>query len=185
MGIPEIDLKRVPMLQSIVDGFAHATLGQEASGKRPALQHSADTSADGPALTAAIRISQRATGIGVCVNAFNVVEVADLEQDPTGIFGCMIERFVKRSARVRPTAGQKDRFTFSSPMPGKVIVSAVAIKLDRTVKIDRNEFLQTLRFPAGMPFKEYVLTRAVSHPKMGSIPPLGNLTFIMQKSRPI
>jgi hypothetical protein len=36
-----------------------------------------------------------------------------------------------------------------------------------------------------MPFKEYVLTRAVSHPKMGSIPPLGNLTFIMQKSRPI
>ena len=64
-----------------------------------------------------------------------LVEVADLEQDPAGFFGCMIERFAKSPARVGPTAGQKDRFTLRSPMPGEVIVSAVAVTLDRTVKI--------------------------------------------------
>jgi hypothetical protein len=37
------------------------------------------------------------------------------------------------------------RLSFRSPMPGEMIVSAVAITLDHTVKIDRNEFLQTLR----------------------------------------
>jgi hypothetical protein len=36
-------------------------------------------------------------------------------------------------------------------MPGEVIVSAVAITLDRTVKIARNEFLQTLRLPSRVP----------------------------------
>ena len=51
-------------------------------------------------------------------------------------------------------------------MPGEVIVSAVAITLDRTVKIDRNEFLQTLRLPSRVPLKEHVFTRPVCHPKI-------------------
>ena len=51
-------------------------------------------------------------------------------------------------------------------MPGKVIVSAVAITLDRTVKIGWNEFLQTLRLPSRVPLKEHVLTRLVCYPKI-------------------
>ena len=65
----------------------------------------------------------------------------------------MVECFVKSPTRVCPTAGQKNRFTFRSPMPRKVIICGVAVTFDRTVKIDRNEFLQTLRLPGGMPFK--------------------------------
>ena len=42
--------------------FAHRTLGQEASGDGPALEDSMDSCADGPALTAAISITQRAAG---------------------------------------------------------------------------------------------------------------------------
>jgi len=53
-----------------------------------------------------------------------------------------------------------------SPMPSEVIVSTVAITLDRTVKIDRNEFLQTLRLPSRVPLKEHVFTWPVCHPKI-------------------
>jgi len=51
-------------------------------------------------MTAAISITQRAAGSLSAEAAFNLVEVADLEQDPAGFFGCMIERFIKGSARV-------------------------------------------------------------------------------------
>jgi len=78
----------------------------------------------------------------------------------------MIERFVKGSARVGPTSGQEDRFTFRSPMPGEVIVSTVAITLDCTSKIDRNKFLQTLRLSSRVPLKEHVFTRPACHPKV-------------------
>ena len=92
--------------------------------------------------------------------------MADLDQDPAGFFGRMIERFVKGSACMCPTSGQEDRVTFGSPLPGEAIVSAVAIALDRTAKIDRNEFLQTLRLSGRVPLKEHVLTTPVCNPKI-------------------
>jgi Phage integrase family len=48
----------------------------------------------------------------------------------------------------------------------EVIVSTVAITLDRAVKIDRNEFLQTLCLPSRVPLKEHVFTGPVCHPKI-------------------
>jgi len=66
-----------------VDGFAHRTLGQEASGNELALEDPMDSCADGPALTAAIRITQRAARLLFAQASFNLVEMADLEQDPS------------------------------------------------------------------------------------------------------
>jgi hypothetical protein len=57
--ILEINLQRLPLLQGIMDGFAHSTLRQEASGNEPALEDPMDSCADGPALTGAISITQR------------------------------------------------------------------------------------------------------------------------------
>src|SRR5215469_14282075 len=65
-----------------------------------------------------------------------------------------------------PTSGQEHRLTFRSPLSGKAIVCAVAIALDRAAKIDRNEFLQTLRLATGVPFKEHVFTRPMRHPQV-------------------
>src|SRR5208283_3156569 len=60
--ILEINLQRLPLIQSIVDGLAHRTLGQEASANVPPLEEPTDSCADGPALAAAISIAQRPTG---------------------------------------------------------------------------------------------------------------------------
>ena len=60
--ILEINLQRLPLIQSIVDGLAHRTLGQEASRNVPPLEDPTDSCAEGPALAAAISIPQRPTG---------------------------------------------------------------------------------------------------------------------------
>jgi hypothetical protein len=36
-------------------------------------------------------------------SSFNFVEVTDLDQDPAGFFGCMIEGFVKATPGMSPT----------------------------------------------------------------------------------
>src|ERR1700747_1552821 len=59
------------------------------------------------ALTTTIGITQRATGSVFAYSAFNLIEVADLNQDPAGFFGRMIERFVKvlcaRGPNIQPS----------------------------------------------------------------------------------
>jgi hypothetical protein len=62
-----------------------------------------DSSASGRALTGAISISQRRASPLTPQSSFNFVEVTDLDQDPAGFFGCMIEGFVKATPGMSPT----------------------------------------------------------------------------------
>ena len=39
-------------------------------------------------------------------------------------------------------------------MPGEVIVGAIAVTLDYTAKVDRNELVQAFRLPTDVPFKK-------------------------------
>jgi hypothetical protein len=60
--ILKINLQRLPLIQGVVDGFAHRTLRQEASDNVPPLEDPTDSFTDEPALAAAICITQRGTG---------------------------------------------------------------------------------------------------------------------------
>ncbi len=60
-----------------------------------------DSSANGRALTGAISISQRWASLLMAQSSFDFVEVTDLNQDPAGFFGCMIEGFVKVTPGMR------------------------------------------------------------------------------------
>ena len=51
-------------------------------------------------------------------------------------------------------------------MPGEAIVGAIAITLDRTAKVDRDQFIQTLRLSSRVPFKEHIFTRPMGHPQV-------------------
>jgi hypothetical protein len=62
-----------------------------------------DSSANGRALTGAISISRWASLLMV-QSSFDFVEVTDLNQDPAGFFGCMIEGFVKVTPGMGPAS---------------------------------------------------------------------------------
>jgi hypothetical protein len=51
-------------------------------------------------------------------------------------------------------------------MLGEVIIGAVAITLDRTAKVDRDKFIQTLRLSSGVPLKEHIFPRPMRHPQI-------------------
>jgi hypothetical protein len=51
-------------------------------------------------------------------------------------------------------------------MPGEAIVGAIAITLDRTAKVDRDQFIQTLRLSSCVPLKEHIFTRPMRHPQV-------------------
>jgi hypothetical protein len=63
-----------------------------------------DSLADGRALTGAISLSQRWASLLMTQSPFDSVEVTDLNQDPAGIFGCMIEGFVKATPGMGPAS---------------------------------------------------------------------------------
>jgi hypothetical protein len=48
----------------------------------------------------------------------------------------------------------------------RMSVSAIAITLYCTAKVDRNELVKTLRLPTGVPFKKHVFTRPMRHPQI-------------------
>ena len=52
------------------------------------------------------------------------------------------------------------------PMSGEVIIGAVAVALDRAAKVQRDKFVQTLRFSSRVPLKEHVFTRPMRHPQI-------------------
>jgi hypothetical protein len=51
-------------------------------------------------------------------------------------------------------------------MPGEAIVGAIAITLDRTAKVDRDQFIQTLRLSCRVPFEEHIFTRPMGDPQV-------------------
>jgi len=51
-------------------------------------------------------------------------------------------------------------------MPGEVIVGAIAVTLDRTAKVERDKFVQTLRLSSRVPLKEHIFTRPMRHPQI-------------------
>jgi hypothetical protein len=51
-------------------------------------------------------------------------------------------------------------------MSGEVIIGAVAVTLDRAAKVQRDKFVQTLRFSSGVPLKEDIFTRPMRHPQI-------------------
>ena len=51
-------------------------------------------------------------------------------------------------------------------MSGEVIIGAVAVTLDRTAKVQRDKFVQTLRFSSRVPLKEDIFTRSMRHPQI-------------------
>jgi hypothetical protein len=51
-------------------------------------------------------------------------------------------------------------------MPGEVIVGAIAVTLDRTAKVGRDKFVQTLRLSSRVPLKEHIFTRSMRHPQI-------------------
>ena len=55
-------------------------------------------------------------------------------------------------------------------MSGEVIVGAVAVTLDRTAKVQRDKFVQTLGLSSRVPLKEHIFTRSMRHPQITLIP---------------
>jgi hypothetical protein len=51
-------------------------------------------------------------------------------------------------------------------MPGEAIVGAIAITLDRTAKVDRDKFIQTLRLSSRVPLEEHIFTRSMPYPQV-------------------
>src|SRR6266567_6786118 len=51
-------------------------------------------------------------------------------------------------------------------MPGEAIVGAIAITLDRTAKVDRDQLIQTLRLSSRVPLKEHIFTRLMGYPQI-------------------
>jgi hypothetical protein len=51
-------------------------------------------------------------------------------------------------------------------MPGEAIVGTIAITLDRTAKVDRDQFIQTLCLSRRVPLKEHIFTRPMRHPQV-------------------
>ena len=51
-------------------------------------------------------------------------------------------------------------------MLGEAIVGAIAITLDRTAKVARDQLIQTLRLSGRVPLEEYIFTRSMHHPQI-------------------
>ena len=48
-------------------------------------------------------------------------------------------------------------------MSGEVIIGAVAVTLDRTAKVERDKFVQTLRLSSRVPLKEHIFSKRQSN----------------------
>jgi hypothetical protein len=51
-------------------------------------------------------------------------------------------------------------------MLGEAIVGAIAITLDRTAKVARDQFIKTPRLSSGGPLEEHIFTRSMRHPQI-------------------
>src|SRR5271165_1327940 len=65
-----------------------------------------------------------------------------------------------------PTSGYQYWPARGRPMSGEVIVGAIAVTLDRAAKVQRDKFVQTLRFSSRIPLKEDIFTRSMRHPQI-------------------
>ena len=48
----------------------------------------------------------------------------------------------------------------------RAALSAIAITLDRTAKVDRDQFIQTLRLSSRVPLEEHIFTRSMRYPQI-------------------
>ena len=158
-SIIQINTEEFPVGECVVDGLSHGAFGKVAAF--PFYQCTVDALVNDSAVAGSDDSTQSGLGLLPPQLCFDVVEVGDLTQEPSGFDWCLLLGFKEASSSVCPAASQCYR-TFL----GKAGVGAVGIALDSATKVFRYDFVQTFCSPAGVPGEDGVTTGGVGGPEV-------------------
>ncbi len=167
-AIFEEDEQRGPLIERVVDGFAHEAAGQEpALGFQPhqgPMQPRQHWSAE----TRPFGLTQLRAGSRLSQLVFEGVKVLEVFEEPARHFRRGVAGVVKFAPHMGQAAGEHD---LAATAPGKAVVGFVTVALAGAAKVHGDDVVQKRRRTAGLPMENDLAARNTTDPEVTQLRP--------------
>lgn len=154
LSVTEVDAEQCPVGEGVIDSHAHGTPRKVMAGGLESDQSPVDALVDDTAVAGADDGSLGGVGVLPPQSCFDVVEVGDLTEKPTGSYRCLLLGFKEASPGMGPASSQCDLTSLFR----KAGVGGIGVALEGAMEVFRYDLVQTFCCPAGVPGKDGVST---------------------------